>query len=976
MERKHSTLSTGQSFEQLNVAGFFSKEIGESCIMIYTNDKLPTNRLSNLLFAWHPASWYGTELEQIQLKERQLIKLPALLAIDYLSAPKPIALITINWSEQLQVLMKLAVICREILLGGWFLPDWRNWGAEKRSWRAVFPEQELEKRAYYEQLLEEARSFGDHSVGGWISDAVEQLITRDSAVETAWNRIEQTMGASRLGYTMPDESEWLAAIGISRDKTPFRLALQLLEPTGGGKEWSLVPAVMDQAGGAWQSIYYETRVGEESANRWRLLFDAAHELPNEWQLLLTDKISKEIDRWAACLPQWQERFYSSQDEWKLTEEEAAYFLQEGGAELLQAGCSILLPAWWEEARKRRFRVKAKMKGSFGSAAEPVFGLSQIIQFDWRLAIGELQLSEQEFMQLAEEKRRFVQAGGNWIYLDPENAAQMKAWLKKIKQGSGLTFRDVLELHFRGEAGFLSEQDEVAERAEIEMNEQLQQWIAQLQHVSAIPAVAKPALLQGELREYQNQGVSWLLFLRRFGFGGILADDMGLGKTIQFIAYLAHLKQDGAACAPSLLICPTSVIGNWEKELQRFAPELNIMLHYGGKRLKAEEFEDEITQADLVITSYTTALLDQEDMMAITWNALCLDEAQNIKNSYTKSSSAIRQIPAKHRIALTGTPMENRLTELWSIYDFINPGYLGSLSEFQKTVVSPIERTRDEKLIEGLKRWVQPFMLRRLKKDPAIQLALPDKIETKAFVALTPEQGALYEHIVTDMMEKLHTLDPMQRRGMVLAALTKLKQLCGHPALYLKENKVYAWKAERSNKLVRMLELIEEIAAEGEKCLIFTQYVDMGRQIKKILEEQFNYSVPFLHGGVSKVKRDEMIEQFQGSGSSSFAFVLSLKAGGTGLNLTAANHVFHFDRWWNPAVENQATDRAFRIGQQKDVQVHKMITLGTLEEKIDAMIDSKQSLNDQVVGQSEQWITELSNEELHELFALRKTWING
>jgi SNF2 family DNA or RNA helicase len=357
----------------------------------------------------------------------------------------------------------------------------------------------------------------------------------------------------------------------------------------------------------------------------------------------------------------------------------------------------------------------------------------------------------------------------------------------------------------------------------------------------------------------------------------------------------------------------------------------------------------------------------------------LDEAQNIKNYYTKQSAAIRQLSAQHRIALTGTPMENRLTELWSIYDFTNPGYLGTLGEFRKTVVLPIERERDEALIAELQRWVKPFMLRRVKKDPAIQLALPEKNEMQTYLSLTVEQGALYENIVSDLLGKLESVGAMQRRGLILSALTRLKQVCDHPNLLLKEDEgasLAAWDPERSNKVLRLLEMVEEIASEGERCLIFTQYVQMGAMLKRLLEQRLELPTPYLYGGVPKAARDEMIASFQDQQSPGCAFVLSLKAGGTGLNLTAANHVIHFDRWWNPAVENQATDRAFRIGQIRNVQVHKYVTLGTLEERIDDMITRKQLLNDQVVGQSENWITELSTDELRDLFSLRKQRLKG
>ena len=412
----------------------------------------------------------------------------------------------------------------------------------------------------------------------------------------------------------------------------------------------------------------------------------------------------------------------------------------------------------------------------------------------------------------------------------------------------------------------------------------------------------------------------------------------------------------------------------ERELSKFAPDLKVRLHYGTKRARGEQLDEFVQDVDLVITSYALAHIDSEDLLKYQWNALCLDEAQNIKNAYTKQAIAIRKLPAQHRIALTGTPMENRLTELWSIYDFINPGYLGSLYQFKKSMIGPIERDKDEQKIAGLQRWVKPFMLRRVKKDPAISLSLPDKIETKSYIPLTTEQVSLYEGIVKDLMLQLDRGDIKQRRGLILGSLTKLKQLCDHPALLLNQETKKHWDISRSSKLERLLEIVDQIAEQKERCLIFTQYIDMGQQIQRILQQRYNVDIPYLHGGVMKQKRDEMIDSFQNEAQKHIAFVLSLKAGGIGLNLTAANHVIHFDRWWNPAVENQATDRAFRIGQKRQVEVHKFITIGTLEEKIDEMIDSKMTLNEQIVQQSDQWITELSSSELKELFTLRNTWL--
>jgi SNF2 family DNA or RNA helicase len=583
----------------------------------------------------------------------------------------------------------------------------------------------------------------------------------------------------------------------------------------------------------------------------------------------------------------------------------------------------------------------------------------------------------------------------------------------MDKSQGLSFQDVLQLHLLqaseeadGEATEEQLQEEAARlRLEVELNEHLISLIGQLSQGSQWPKPAVPAGLQAELRTYQHEGYAWLTFLRRFGLGACLADDMGLGKTVQLIAYLLHIKENTDVSSsrrqtdppgwPALIICPTSVLGNWQKELQRFAPSLNVMLHYGSRRLDAGFFYGAASQADVVLTSYATAALDQELLKEFTWAAICLDEAQNIKNAQTKQSAAVRSFPALHRIALTGTPIENRLSELWSIYDFITPGYLGTAKAFNDRFSNAIEKERDEKRTVDLQNLVKPFMLRRKKKDPNIQLDLPDKNEMKTYVHLTAEQAALYDQTVNGLLERMQKLEGIERKGAILGALTGLKQLCDHPMLVTKEalpetdsdNKLdTSLLINRSSKLERLLDMVKELREEDERCLIFTQYVGMGKMLQAVLQQELGEPVLYLNGSTSKQARDRMIERFQTPSPSADersrlpdappsdqpnVFILSLKAGGVGLNLTAANHVFHFDRWWNPAVENQATDRAYRMGQTRDVQVHKFIALGTLEERIDEMLESKQQLSDNVISSSEGWITELSTEALKDLFTLRR-----
>ncbi len=415
----------------------------------------------------------------------------------------------------------------------------------------------------------------------------------------------------------------------------------------------------------------------------------------------------------------------------------------------------------------------------------------------------------------------------------------------------------------------------------------------------------------------------------------------------------------------MLICPTSVVGNWQREAARFTPSLKVMVHHGAARRKGEDFVAEAKAHDLVISSYSLLARDEALLAGVNWRTVALDEAQNIKNRNTRQSRAVRRIPAAHRIALTGTPVENRLAELWSIMDFLNPSYLGSSEQFQQRYGRPIERHGDQQALTQLRKITAPFILRRLKSDPRIIQDLPDKNEMKVYCNLTMEQATLYQAFVQEMMAQIERSDGMMRRGLVLKMLLRLKQLCNHPAQFLGDNS----KLEgRSGKLARLGEMLEEALQEGDKALVFTQFAEMGAMLQTWLQERFGREVLYLYGGTERSARERMISRFQVGPPS--IFVLSLKAGGLGLNLTAANHVFHFDRWWNPAVENQATDRAYRIGQTRNVQVHKFICVGTLEERIDALIESKKALAESVIGgDGEGWLTELSAAQLRQLVLL-------
>lgn len=959
--------------QPLAIDGIWSKREGKYEVIIRVDGWKETafGQLRSYLFGWHTSSWYGTEIEESKLNGRTILILTPRQALEFLAAPAPLSLLTLRYTERLELLREMALFYLQCLENGQFQPDTANWTGETTAWCPIQSAIPIEK---WDVWWENAHKYGFDGIQHWFSDIVNGILEDEPAIHRSWNTLLDVTSESLLMTKVLDEEEWLTTIGFKEDVLPYKLAIALHEPSGRSKSWFLRTSIYNVSDEQWYTLKFD-----DIQKQWYMLKSDGLRFPitEQWSETLPEKLQRERLRYQGLM---ENTLLSDADDvlqHPLSEEEAWKFLEYESEALLSSGCKVILPAWWESVRSRRLKVKGKVKTSLGSVTEPMFGLDQIVKFDWRFAIGDKELSEEDFLSIAASNRRLVQLGDQWVYLSAEDVAQVKKWMKSVNRKKGLTFSDVLQMHLRGEhADWIEEESDYDIDTEIELNEHLQKWLMQLQNVQDIPLIESPPSFLGELRPYQQQGASWLIFLRKFGLGAVLADDMGLGKTIQYMAYLAYVKEHKlkSGTAPSLLICPTSVIGNWERELQRFLPSLNVVLHYGTKRPRDKNFAKSIKDADLVITSYALAQIDAEELQSFEWDSLCLDEAQNIKNAYTKQAGAIRKLRALQRIALTGTPMENRLTELWSIYDFINPGYLGSLYQFRKSMIAPIERDKDEKRIAGLQRWVKPFMLRRVKKDPAISVSLPDKQEAKSFMPLTTEQVSLYEGIVSELMERLEKEAPMQRRGLILGSLTKLKQLCDHPALLLHQESRKQWEITRSSKLERLVELVDHIAEQGERCLIFTQYIEMGTQIQRILEQRYEVKVPYLHGAVPKQKRDEMIDAFQDESISHIAFVLSLKAGGTGLNLTAANHVIHFDRWWNPAVENQATDRAFRIGQTRQVQVHKFITIGTLEEKIDEMIDGKQQLNDQIVRQSDQWITELSTADLKDLFTLRDSWL--
>jgi SNF2 family DNA or RNA helicase len=646
--------------------------------------------------------------------------------------------------------------------------------------------------------------------------------------------------------------------------------------------------------------------------------------------------------------------------------QAYQFLRETAPLLEQSGFGVLLPAWWQKPTLRlgvKLNVWPKANGATSSTGEGLLGMDGIVAYNWQIALGDQTLSPEEFEKLASLKVPLVKVRGQWVELKPEEIEKAIAFFKKRHGEGEMSLREALRLGLSGDT---------SETGLKVTGFSAQGWvgdiISTLHDGVKIESLPSPATFHGELRPYQLRGFSWLAFLKQFGLGACLADDMGLGKTIQFIALLLHERRSQHKPRPTLLICPTSVVGNWHKEIQRFAPSLRVMIHHGAERLSAQAFAKEAQAHDVIISTYALAHRDEVTLATIKWDALVLDEAQNIKNTATKQTQALRRLQADYRVALTGTPVENRLSELWSIMEFLNPGYLGTAHDFRGRFAVPIERYRNQERAQALKNLIQPFVLRRLKTDATIIQDLPAKNEMKVFCNLTAEQASLYEAVVKEMLEKIAKSEGIERKGLVLATLMKLKQVCNHPTHFLKDGSVLQ---DRSGKLTRLREMLEEALSENDKALLFTQFTEMGTLLRHYLQESLGVEVLFLHGGTPKKQRDAMVQRFQEHASGPPLFILSLKAGGVGLNLTAANQVFHFDRWWNPAVENQATDRAFRIGQKKNVQVYKFVCLGTLEERIDRMIENKKELAENVVGTGEGWLTELSTDELREVLALSR-----
>ncbi|PHS16499.1 MAG: ATP-dependent helicase [Blastopirellula sp.] len=642
--------------------------------------------------------------------------------------------------------------------------------------------------------------------------------------------------------------------------------------------------------------------------------------------------------------------------------------------LEESGILVRVPDWWKK------RSRPMVGVTIGDTKKKNFDAKNLLDFKVHLALGDQQLSKAEWRELIAGEEGLVMLRGQWVEVDRDKLTEaLEHWkLVESQMEDGVSFIDGMRL-LAGAPMDLSEstqhESDDQQWSFVNAGNWLGQILTDLRSPQNLKQKKAGSELKATLREYQETGVNWLSFLSSLGLGGCLADDMGLGKTIQVLALLLMLKKQQKQSKPSLLVLPASLLGNWQSEIERFAPSLRTCFVHPSQTPKdqlaelAANPDKMLKNTDVVLTTYGM-VLRQSWLLDVNWKLAVLDEAQAIKNPGARQTKAIKQLKAESRIALTGTPVENRLSDLWSLFDFICPGLLGSQQKFKKFVKS-LENREDDRYAP-LRRLVGPYILRRLKTDKRVISDLPEKTEVRAYCGLSKKQAALYTKMVAELKNALKGEGGIKRRGLVLAYLMRFKQLCNHPSQLLGDGD---FTAKESGKVTRLIEICEEIASRQEKVLVFTQFREMTEPLSNYLATVFGRSGLILHGGTPVKRRKKLVEQFQQEDGPPF-FVLSLKAGGTGLNLTAASHVIHFDRWWNPAVENQATDRAFRIGQKRNVLVHKFVCQGTIEEKIDSLITDKNELATNVLeAGSEKMLTEMTDTELIQLVSLDVERVN-
>jgi superfamily II DNA or RNA helicase len=792
---------------------------------------------------------------------------------------------------------------------------------------------------------------------------------------SAWTRVARALGAESpqvAAATLPVRrvGERLGAWAApAREGAPARLALRL-NPAGEEGAWRLTAGIaLASTGGEPLPLAAALEQAPEAR--------AAAERAGVTPLALARAARAQVERAGACAPSlaWALEAAARGEGVELSPAQALAFLRSDGPALARVGVDVALPAAWRAQARRRLRVEVAAEGDGGGRGR--------LTLRWRALTGGEEVAPHRLAQAVRRGGGVVAARDGWVEVSERDAALLARLLTAAPEGHGQVEgaallpllaeaggEDGLEVAVADGAGWLAE----AERA----------MAAGAPALAALPPV--PYLgegLAGQLRPYQEAGVRWLWSMAERGMGALLADDMGLGKSVQAIALVLARQRAGRAGAarpgaeegprPTLLVAPTSVLTNWKREFARFAPGLSVTVRHGGGRGRDAREAMRLARHDVVVTSYALVWRDAELLSRVAWDGVILDEAQAIKNPLTHASRGVRRLSARYRLALTGTPIENRLMDLWALFRFLQPGYLGSAPAFRRRFARPVEEEGDAEAARVLRRLVAPFVLRRRKDDPSVLAGLPDKVEVRELCSLTREQARLYRAVAEGLIATLPRLRGMERRGAVVTTLLRLKQILNHPSHYLGEGGPL--RPERSGKVMRVREIVREALDEGDRLLLFTQFVAFGRLLLPLLEEMAGRPVPFVHGGLTRPERDRALAAFQSEGGPPL-LLLSLRAGGVGLNLARANRVVHLDRWWNPAVEEQATDRAHRIGQRERVIVHKMVTVDTVEERVDALLEEKRRLAERVVGGGEGWLTELDDEALAELLRLRRREVGG
>ncbi|KGG13344.1 Helicase [Prochlorococcus sp. MIT 0601] len=760
---------------------------------------------------------------------------------------------------------------------------------------------------------------------------------------------------------MTNDSERLAKAsknwkeGLSGNLKAARLCLELFAPIEKEELWELKfglqaeidPSLKVSAESAWKTSGNMLQLGEVP-------------IENPGEILLEGlgralSIFHPIERGLES---------AAPEKMQLTPAEAFVLIRTAAKQLRDVGIGVILPPSLAEGLGSRLGLAIEAELSNNSQR---LCLGETLKWNWELMIGGVTLTLQELERLSKKKSPLVNHKGSWIELRPND---LKNAAKFSSHNPNLSLDEALRLTSTQGNTFFK-----LPVHRFDAGPQLQKVLEQYHQHKAPEPLGTPEGFIGQLRPYQERGLGWLAFLHRFEQGSCLADDMGLGKTIQLLAFFQHLKNNKELKKAILLIAPTSVLINWKREALLFTPKLSVREHYGSKRPSTlEALKESLQKIDVLITSYGLLHRDQAILKGYDWQGIVIDEAQAIKNPNSKQSQITREIvktgkTVPFRIALTGTPVENRISELWALMNFLNPLVLGEEEFFNQRYKMPIERYGDVSSLKDLKARVSPFILRRLKNDKSIISDLPEKVELNEWVSLSNEQKNLYQKTVEKAMDEIASSPLGQRQGKTLGLLIHLKQICNHPALALKESSISKDFGVRSSKLQRLEEILEEIFEAGDRALLFTQFAQWGHMLKEYLETKMVNDIPFLHGGTRKSDRQKMIDRFQEDPRGPKLFLLSLKAGGMGINLTRANHVLHIDRWWNPAVENQATDRAYRIGQNNRVMVHKFISTGSIEEKINKMIQDKSKLAQEIIGSGEEWLGKLNVQELKDLVSL-------